>query len=404
MTALYLYDDARARTFEPFALTRPVSELRAGAEVIRRRWERVTATRASGFIGAPHMMDFEEFDAPLAIPPETEIPAGVIIANSRCVVALEEILDTTHQVWICDGTVAAVRLSQAIRAADLSDGTLSLETLTSSSSSRPLHGRWLHEVWDLIAHLSTQLTDDIAAIAPTFHSSSLMHDGLGPTSPIVEEGVTVEPYVIFDTRPGPILIRRGTTISAFTRITGPCYIGEDVTIVGDRVANCSIGELSKIRGEISSSIVLGHSNKGHTGFVGHSYLGRWVNLGAGTTTSNLKNTYGTVQLWTPTGLRDTQQQFIGTFFGDHVKTGIGTMLTTGTVLGCGANVYGAAGPPKYVAPFAWGDGEPYQTFAADKFVRVAGRVMQRRHVTLGERQQRHLGRVHALSRRSEARD
>ena len=163
--------------------------------------------------------------------------------------------------------------------------------------------------------------------------------------------------------------------------------------MGDRVANCSIGEFSKIRGEISSSIVLGHSNKGHTGFVGHSYLGRWVNLGAGTTTSNLKNTYGTVPLWTPEGVRDTGQQFLGTLFGDHAKTGIGMMLTTGTVLSAGANVYGSSMPPKYVPPFAWGE-EPYQTFTAAKFLAVAERMMQRRDVTMSNRQRRSLMHMH----------
>ena len=98
--------------------------------------------------------------------------------------------------------------------------------------------------------------------------------------------------------------------------------------------------MCKVRGELSNTIFLGYSNKGHDGFVGHSYLGRWVNLGAGTITSNLKNTYGTVSLWTPDGVRDTGLQFLGTLFGDHVKTGIGLRLTTGTVLGAGANVYG----------------------------------------------------------------
>ena len=99
---------------------------------------------------------------------------------------------------------------------------------------------------------------------------------------------------------------------------------------------------------------VGHANKGHDGFVGHSVLGRWVNLGAGTTTSNLKNTYGTVALWTPGGVADTGLQFLGTLFGDHVKTGIGLRLTTGCVLGAGANVVDRM-PPKAVAPFAWGE-------------------------------------------------
>jgi UDP-N-acetylglucosamine diphosphorylase/glucosamine-1-phosphate N-acetyltransferase len=196
---------------------------------------------------------------------------------------------------------------------------------------------------------------------------------------------TVEPYGVFDASAGPILVRRGSSIAAFTRIVGPCFIDEHCTIVGDRIANCSIGNTSKVRGEISSSIVLGHSNKGHTGFVGHSYIGRWVNLGAGTTTSNLKNTYGTVQLWTPGGVTDTGLQFVGTMFGDHVKTGIGTMLNTGTVLGVGSNVFGGSLHPKYVAPFSWGDGEPYSRFELPKFLDVARRVMQRRSVDLTDK-------------------
>jgi UDP-N-acetylglucosamine diphosphorylase/glucosamine-1-phosphate N-acetyltransferase len=160
------------------------------------------------------------------------------------------------------------------------------------------------------------------------------------------------------------------------------------------VASSSIGDHCKVRGEFSSSVVLSHSNKGHAGFVGHSYLGRWVNLGAMTTTSNLKNTYGPVQLWTPTGLRDTGQQFLGTLFGDHAKTGIGTMLSTGTVIGAGANVFGANMPPRVVPPFAWGDGEPYDTYDVTRFLSVAERVMSRRDVQLSDKARKHLAEAH----------
>ena len=138
----------------------------------------------------------------------------------------------------------------------------------------------------------------------------------------------------------------------------------------------------------------GYANKGHDGFVGHSYVGRWVNLGAGTITSNFKNTYGNVALWTPAGVRDTGMQFLGTLFGDHVKTGIGLRLTTGTVLGAGANVYGEM-PPKVVAPFSWGDAPPYASYRADKFLETAARMMSRRHVELTERAGRHLAAIHA---------
>jgi UDP-N-acetylglucosamine diphosphorylase/glucosamine-1-phosphate N-acetyltransferase len=400
MTTLYVYDDALARGFEPFALTRPVSELRAGAELIRKRWASVVVGNVAAFIGAAHLSDFEENDAPPALGADATIPAGAIIANSRFAVALDETLRGTDSIWNCDGRTCAVRLTQPLPASALADGSQALERLADNSRATGLRGRWIPAIWDFVAQLSPQLIEDIPIMAAKLDTLSEPAGILGPHQVAIERGASIESYVIFDATAGPILIRKGATISAFTRLVGPCYIGADTSIVGDRVVNCSIGDNCKIRGEISSTIVLGHSNKGHTGFVGHSYLGRWVNLGAGTTTSNLKNTYGTVQLWTPAGIVDTGQQFLGTMFGDHVKTGIGSMLTTGTVLGTGANVFGASAHPKFVAPFAWGDGEPYATFQASKFIDVAERMMRRRGVQLGDALRRHLTRAHARATNS----
>jgi len=394
VSGLVLYDDAVARGFAPFAATRPTSELRAGTSLLRRRWERVAGRRADGFVGAPWLRDFEEFDAPPAVAADATIAEGAIVASSRCAVALDEVLATGDGAWVCGTEICAVRLQRAVPAGELQDGRVPLAALA-SGTARPVRGRWIGAVWELIAQLSVQLAEDIPVIAPGLHSASLMYDALGPHPLTIEEGAVIEPYVVFDTSAGPVVVRRGATVSAFTRVVGPCYVGEGATIVGDRIANCAIGEYAKIRGEISSSVVLGHSNKGHTGFVGHSYLGRWVNLGAGTTTSNLKNTYGSVHLWTPDGVRDTGMQFLGTLFGDHAKTGIGTMLTTGSVLGAGANVFGAAMPPKYVPPFAWGEAPGFGTYEVEKFLAVAARVMQRRDVTLGRRQAAQLRDAHA---------
>ncbi|MEO7502460.1 MAG: putative sugar nucleotidyl transferase [Gemmatimonadaceae bacterium] len=393
MTALYLYDDARARTFEPFALTRPVSELMAGALIIRERWELATGLRAAGFIGASHLAHFDEAEAPHAVPDDAEIHAGSVIANSRFVAAIGTDLRTAGAggeapIGFHDGDrICAVTIDKAVRASDLADGSRELESFAPGSlnARRRIAGRWLDNVWDPIDQLPLQLTADIRELASKLQFST------GPSATVIggsgvyfETGAHIEPFVVLDATAGPILICKGATISSFTRIVGPCYIGENTIVVGDAIRSCSIGDTCKVRGEISNSIMLGHSNKGHTGFVGHSYLGRWVNLGAVTTTSNLKNTYGTVQLWTPEGLRDTGCQFVGTLFGDHVKTGIGTMLTTGAVLGAGANVYGGYVGSKFVPPFAWGDGEPYATFDLEKFLQVAERMMARRHVELSE--------------------
>jgi UDP-N-acetylglucosamine diphosphorylase/glucosamine-1-phosphate N-acetyltransferase len=179
-------------------------------------------------------------------------------------------------------------------------------------------------------------------------------------------------------------------VQSFTRVQGPTWIGPHTIVGGDKIIVCAIGDHCKVHGEVGNSVFLGHANKAHDGFLGHSYLGRWVNLGANTVTSNLKNTYGHVALWTPGGIRTTDLQFLGTLFGDHVKTGIGLTLTTGCVIGAGSQLYGSQMPPKVVPPFSWGDTAPYQTFELEKFLVVAERVMARRHVTLDERGRRYL--------------
>jgi UDP-N-acetylglucosamine diphosphorylase/glucosamine-1-phosphate N-acetyltransferase len=298
-------------------------------------------------------------------------------------------------VWMCDGRVAAVKLARDVRASMLADGRVPLEELARDGGSvASVGGRWLDEVWHLVTDLLVQLRDDIPVMGPELSCETPAHTTvIGPHPAFVERGAVVEPYVVLDVSAGPILIRRGATVRAFTRLVGPCVIDGGATILGARVHGCSIGEASIIHGEMSETVVIGHSNKSHDGFVGHSYLGRWVNLGAGTITSNLKNTYGTVPLWTPEGMRDTGVQKVGTLFGDHVKTGIGFRLTTGTVIGAGANIFGTSIPPKYVPPFSWGDGRSPGTYQIDKFLEVASRAMARRHVAMSDRGRRHLTRA-----------
>lgn len=146
----------------------------------------------------------------------------------------------------------------------------------------------------------------------------------------------------------------------------------------------SIGPTCKVRGEVADSILLGYVNKAHDGYLGHALLGRWVNLGAMTTNSDLKNNYGPVTVWTPTGPTDTGLMKVGCFLGDHVKTGIGTILNTGTVVGAGSNLFGGAMPPVMVPAFSWGSGSELTDYRLDKFLESAERAMARRRVVLTE--------------------
>ena len=158
----------------------------------------------------------------------------------------------------------------------------------------------------------------------------------------------------------------------------------EVVVLGGSLSEVTIGPVCKIRGEVESSVILGYTNKAHDGFLGHAYLGRWVNLGAFTTNSDLKNNYGPVRMGSPGGPVDTGLMKVGCFLGDHVKTGIGTLLNTGTVVGAGSNIFGGGMPPTYVPPFSWGSGDDLTEFRLDKFLEVASGAMGRRGMELDE--------------------
>jgi UDP-N-acetylglucosamine diphosphorylase/glucosamine-1-phosphate N-acetyltransferase len=329
------------------------------------------------------------------------LPEGTVIANARCIPALSA-RKANADVWRVAGRVAAVRLPTPADAATLADGSFALESIARSATEpADVIGRWLDAVSDLVAFQPQQLEEDAARIAATTTGLGTPGERIGDYPVIVELGAHVDPYVVFDATAGAVVVQRGARIDAFSRITGPCVIGPSTHILGGRITGSAIGEHCKIHGDVSASVFLGHANKAHEGFLGHSIVGRWANLGAGTTTSNLKNSYGSVKLWTPAGERDTGLTFLGSLIGDHAKLGIGTMLGTGTVVGAGANVFGTVRPPKRVPAFAWGDAPPYETFSLEKFLEVAARVMERRSVKLDAGTIQLLKLAHSLAGTSE---
>lgn len=389
MSAVYLYDDARARGFEPFALTRPIGETRAGALLLRERWTHALGLPVAGHVTSSFLAGFDEPDAAPVVSDE-QLAAGSWLVNARFAPLLQRA--PRGDVLVADGRVAALRLDVATPVASLRDGLLSLDELGAAGRERgDVRGRWLENIWEYIAYLPEMLNEDIPVLGADLPQET--PDGalrIGDHGLFIEPGAIVEPQVCFDLSAGPVLLRAGSHVQAFTRLCGPVYVGAQSVVTTDRVSTAAIGEVCKVHGEVSNVIFIGHANKGHDGFVGHSMLGRWVNLGAGTITSNLKNTYGTVQLWTPDGIRETGMQFLGTLFGDHAKTGIGLRLTTGCVIGAGANVYGTVTPPKAVAPWGWGEAGSLAAYRAEKFLQVAERMMARRHVTLSESAKRQL--------------
>jgi len=194
----------------------------------------------------------------------------------------------------------------------------------------------------------------------------------------------IKPGVVLDASSGPIVIGRNVLVMSQAVIEGPTHIGDGSKIkVGAKIyAGTTIGPVCKIGGEVDESIFQGYSNKQHDGFVGHSYIGSWVNIGADTNTSDLKNNYSTVKVPINGVEVDSQSIFVGLIAGDHTKTGINTMFNTGTVVGVGCNLFGAGFPAKWIPSFSWGGADRLVEHRLEKMLDTARRVTARRGVDL----------------------
>lgn len=194
--------------------------------------------------------------------------------------------------------------------------------------------------------------------------------------------------VVFDTSSGRIYINDNTVIEPFTFIKGPVYIGENCTIrSGSQIYGpVRIGGSCKVSGEITCSILHWYVNKQHYGFLGHSYLCEWTNLGAGTTTSNLKNNYSKIVLNIGGQNVNTDSIFLGSIIGDHTKTGIQTMLNTGTMVGISSNLYGAGYHNKKISSFSWEDASNNEviSYEIEKAISTARTSMSRRNVNMSD--------------------
>jgi len=382
--SLFLFDDHIARSLGPFALTRPIGELLFGAFLLRERGERFWGADCAGHLSGESLLGFTEAGAPPVIPlAEVGDENLRILQSSRLApVGVNPRFTEEATTLFLAGSVVGWILPPGIPTPGLED---LLDPLPlPGSKTLELEGLLLGAPWEFMAQNGQQLRHDIPTFFPGYAAEEIpgchiLGDGLLSMG----KDVKVEPGSVFDLRKGPIRLADGVRVQAHTRLAGPAFIGRGTTVLGGSISEVSIGPGCKVRGEVECSVILGYSNKAHDGFLGHSYLGRWVNLGAFTTNSDLKNNYGLVRAGGPDGPVETGLMKVGCFLGDHVKTGIGTLLNTGTVVGAGSNLFGGEMPPGYVPPFSWGNGLDLVEFKLDKFLEVATQAMGRRGVQLG---------------------
>lgn len=393
--SLCLFEDEQVDRFYPLSETRHLTELLVGSASLCERVERTFADYTLRYAGRPHIEQ--------SMPPASRVdrrPEGddgvVLFLNARLLASdalRSEFSDRRPALFrtpdgdIVGATVPAADFDRLFPTGEIGEMPR-FEELEHLDRREVRSARLYEWLWDLIDDTGSRIAED-ALDTDRWNGLESIPDAIHVTSPTqlkVEPGVAIEPGVTIVCDDGPVLISSGATIMANSILRGPLYIGPNTTIkAGARIyGGTSIGPWCKVGGEVEDSVILGYSNKQHEGFLGHSYLGCWVNLGADTNTSDLKNNYGEISVSMKGESVATGRMFLGTLVGDHSKTAINTMLNTGTVIGICSNVFGGGFPPKEIPNFSWGGASGLVRHEVDKAVDLARQVMARRNVVLSE--------------------
>jgi UDP-N-acetylglucosamine diphosphorylase/glucosamine-1-phosphate N-acetyltransferase len=364
-----LFDDQAVRNnLLPLTFTRPVADVRFGILTMREKWEHFLNAKTSSLTETYLQQKF-----PL-VKEDINILINSSISPSEELV--EEILSLEkEQALVGEFKVVAMNLS--LKSLENMDMAETKEVKLKSDTF------CINNVWDLFAKLDQAIAEDFAWLTKERKSQKLSDTNrvLGEHPIFLEEGAKVE-MSILNTTNGPIYIGKDAEIMEGSVVRGPFVLGEHATLkLGSKVYGpTSIGPHSKVGGEVNNSMILGYSNKAHDGFLGNSVIGEWCNLGADTNTSNLKNTYDIVRIWSyaQESFVSTELQFCGLIMGDHSKSGINTMFNTGTVVGVNVNIFGTGFPRQFVPSFNWGGPAGYKKYNFKKAVEVATKVYARR--------------------------
>lgn len=335
-----VYEDPGLLRFWPLTTTKPVYDIFIGTgtnvEKIKHHFTDVaqihlyTRQHLSQVLG-------EKYPEAIVNMPPTE--GETLLINGRLVVnkVVAETLRKAEPgcVFYVGGEVAAVKLAEP----DLPENFWQSLTTPGKRVEIPVHhltkreleANLVNNLWDIVELSPKLILDEVFGEKTSYGQRDLV---------FARGEVELDNHVVLDDRKGPIVLDEGVVVESFTKIVGPCYVGKSSRIFPNSyIASCSFGPVCRVGGEVEGCVFMGYSNKRHYGFLGHSVVGEWVNIAAGTTVSNMKNTYGSFRMTVEGRRVETGRQFLGSFFADHVKTGIGTMVSGGVKIGVASHVY-----------------------------------------------------------------
>lgn len=412
-----LFEDHGAIDLEPLALTRPVFDLLCGLSPLSAKQARYFAPCSVAVMVRPFLAEVTAERRPdLRVNDAAWLRLGpVVMVNGRWLPP-----DDTRGIDLttsgpCVGTVGgevAFAVVTPDRLADCSPASLEscLDDWKQSLPRRDASGAMIAHPWELIDHNAEQIARDFRArpaAADHPHDFALV----GPADRLwIDPTAKIEPLVVVDTTDGPVVVDRDAHIGSFTRLDGPCYVGASAQIMAAKVrGGTTLGPCCRVGGEVEASILQGFSNKYHDGFLGHSYVGKWVNIGAGAQTSDLRNDYGEIIMTVGGRQVPTGRTKVGSFIGDHAKIGLGALLNTGSNVGAFAGLLPAGKLlPRHVPSFCMvSHGVLAENENIDVLFSTAQEVMDRRGVHLTDAQRAVYRRVFdqtAIQRRQAIRD
>jgi UDP-N-acetylglucosamine diphosphorylase/glucosamine-1-phosphate N-acetyltransferase len=378
----------------PFTYTRPISEIRLGILRLSEKWEKYLKPQKIYYLSS----DYLSTKFPSAKEQNnTLIINSVLIPNADTIEAVNSL--STGEVLLHDQTFLACKYSgKKIENKD-----------TFWMDLRPVQYKgtvdMLQHKWEIFQKNPSEIAKDFNLICTGRKSAKADTSNIliGPEELVfIEEGSKVRASII-NTEEGPVYIGKNAEIMEGSMIRGPFALCDHSTVkMGAKIySGTTIGPHCKIGGEVNNSVIFGYSNKAHDGFLGNAVIGEWCNLGADTNNSNLKNNYDFVKVWdyARNTFISTDSQFCGLFMGDHSKTGINTMLNTGTTIGVFVNVYGSNFPRTFIPSFSWGSTTGFMEYKSEKAFETAQRVMSRRGIDFNETEEEILKHIFEFSRK-----
>ncbi|HRG88680.1 MAG TPA: GlmU family protein [Chitinophagales bacterium] len=364
----------------PLTFTRPIADIRLGILTIREKWEKAFDKKSYSLTEEYLLGKFA------ALPDNTGgvYINGAVLPDAELTTAIQAL---APQQKLVQGEILIAFSSEKQHL-----NYENFEAIVKGFAPVEYAGKLtdVKNLWDIFGLNGVALKADFDVLTKGRQSQKLSDSNklIGPAENLfIEEGAVVEASVL-NTNTGVIYIGKDAEIMENCAVRGPFALCEHAALkMSAKVYGATtLGPHSKAGGELNNVVVFGYSNKAHDGFLGNAVLGEWCNLGADTNNSNLKNNYGGVEVFNyrEGKAMETGLTFCGLIMGDHSKSGINTMFNTGTVVGVSANVFGADFPPKFIPSFSWGGNRWLLTFAFDKSMEVAERVMQRRSIVLSD--------------------